>query len=98
MNNILKEFYCGNLTPADRKMIKGSEIDRAMEELTKAETVLKQSLTPELLPALKRLTDAQIMLNALTAETYYIDGFKTGARFMLDVQDDTYENLEPIKA
>ena len=98
MNSILKEFYCGNLTPADRKMIKGSEIDRAMEELSKAETVLEQLLTPELLPALKRLTDAQIMLNALTAETYYIDGFKTGARFMLDVQDDTYENLEPIKA
>ena len=98
MNSILKEFYCGNLTPADRKMIKGSEIDHAMEELSKAETVLEQLLTPELLPALKRLTDAQIMLNALTAETYYIDGFKTGARFMLDVQDDTYENLEPIKA
>ena len=98
MNSILKEFYCGNLTPADRKMIKGSEIDRAIEELSKAETVLEQLLTPELLPALKRLADAQIMLNALTAETYYIDGFKTGARFMLDVQDDTYENLEPIKA
>lgn len=98
MNNILKEFYYGNLTPADRQMVKGSEIARAMEKLSKAEAVLEQSLTPELLSALKRLTDAQIALNALTAEAYYIDGFKTGARFMMDVQDSTCENLEPIKA
>ena len=98
MNNILKEFYCGNLTPADRQMVKGSKIAHAMEELSKAETVLEQSLTPELLPVLKRLTDAQITLNDLTAETYYIDGFKTGARFIMAVYDNTYENLKPIKA
>ena len=98
MNNILKEFYRGNLTPADRQMVKGSEIARAMEELSKAETVLEQSLTPELLPILKQLTDAQITLNAVTAETYYLDGFKTGARFMMAVYDNTYENLKPITA
>ena len=98
MNNILKEFYRGNLTPADRQLVKGSEIARAMEELSKAETVLEQSLTPELLPILKQLTDAQITLNAVTAETYYLDGFKTGARFMMAVYDNTYENLKPITA
>lgn len=97
MNNILKEFYCGNLTPADRQIVKGSEMGRALEEVSKATMVLEQSLMPEFLPVLKRLMDAQIMLNALTAETYYIDGFKTGARFMLAVQDDACENLEPIK-
>ena len=46
MNNILKEFYRGNLAPADRQMVKGSEITRAMDELTKAETALEQSLSP----------------------------------------------------
>ena len=98
MNNILKEFYRGNLAPADRQMVKGSEIARAMDELTKAETDLEQSLSPELLPVLKRLTDAQITLNAITAETYYIDGFKTGARFMMAICDNTYDNLKPITA
>ena len=98
MNNILKEFYRGNLAPADRQMVKGSEIARAMDELTKAETALEQSLAPELLPVLKRLTDAQITLNAIAADVHYIDGFKTGARFMMAVYDDTYENLKPITA
>ena len=94
---ILNDFYRGNLSPADKRMVKGSEMAQAMEELSKAETVLEQSLPAELLPVLKRLTDAQLTLNALTAETYYIDGFKTGARFIMDVYDNTYENLKPIK-
>ena len=98
MNNILKEFYRGNLAPADRQMVKGSEIARAMDEPTKAETTLEQSLAPELLPVLQRLMDAQITLNAIAAEVHYIDGFKTGARFMMAVYDDTYENLKPITA
>ena len=96
MNSILKDFYCGNLNPAERQMIQGSEIARAVDELSKASTALEQSLTPELLPILKRLTDAQTELNGITAETYYIDGFKTGARFMLAVYDNSYENLKPI--
>ena len=98
MNSILKEFYCGNLAPADRQMVKGSEIARALAEVSKAAAVLEQSLMPKFLPTLKRLMDAQITLNAITAETYYIDGFKTGSRFMLAIQDDTCENLEPINA
>ena len=79
-------------------MVKGSEIAHAMDDLSKAEDTLEQSLPPELLPLLKHLTDAQLTLNAITAETYYIDGFKIGARFMMDVQDNICENLEPIKA
>ena len=89
---VVTDRYCGNLTPADRQIVKGSEIARAMEEVDKAATVLEQSLMPDLLPALKRLMGAHITLNALTAETYYIDGFKIGARFMMDVQDDSGMN------
>ena len=64
----------------------------------KAETALEQSFPPELRPVLKHLTDAQLALNDLTAEAYYVDGFRTGARFMLAVHDNGYENLKPIKA
>ena len=98
MKNILKKFYYGNLSPANKQIVKGSAIAHAIEEQSKAEDLLEQAIPPDLLPILKRLTDAQITHNSLTAETYYLDGFKTGARFMLAVQDDTCENLEPIKA
>lgn len=98
MNSILKNLFHGNLSPVNRQMVRGSEIARIVNELADAEALLEHALTPELLPALKRLTDVQTALNALTAEVYYIDGFKTGARFIMDIQDDTCENLEPVKA
>ena len=98
MNSILKDLFHGNLSPVNRQMVRGSEIAHIVNELADAEALLEHALTPELLPALKRLTDVQTALNALTAEVYYIDGFKTGARFIMDIQDDTCENLEPVKA
>ena len=70
--------------------------EATMDELSKAEELLEQTIPPEFKPALKRLTEAQITLNDLTAEAYYVDGFKTGACFMLAVHDDGYENLKPI--
>lgn len=94
--HILKEFYRGNLSPADKQMVKGSEMAHAMDELSKAEELLEQTIPPEIQSILKRLTEAQITLNDLTAEAYYVDGFRTGARFMLAVHDDGYENLKPI--
>ena len=98
MNSILKEFFHGNLSPANQQMVRGSELAHIVNELANAETLLEHALAPELLPALKRLTDVQTALNALTAEVYYIDGFKTGARFIMGIQDDACENLEPVKA
>ena len=96
MGNILKEFYRGNLSPADKQMVKGSGMARAMDELSKAEELLEQTVSPEFYPILKRLTDAQLTVNALTAEAYYVDGFKTGAKFMLAIHDDAHDNLKPI--
>lgn len=92
----LKDFYYGNLIPAERQMIRGSSAARAAAELSSAEKALAQSLPPELRPALERFTKAQQDLDSIMAEASYIDGFKTGARFMMEILDDTRENLKPI--
>lgn len=65
--------------------------------LSKAEELLEQTIPPEIQSILKRLTEAQITLNDLTAEAYYVDVFRTGARFMLAVHDDGYENLNAYR-
>ena len=95
-NSILNEFYRGNLSPADRRMVNGSEMARAVSKMAEAAELLEQTLPPELRPILEKLTDAQLSVNDLTAEFYYVDGFKTGARFVLAIQDDTHENLAPV--
>ena len=96
MNRILKDFYYGNLAPWERRMLQGSKAAHAAKELSDAESLLAQSLPPELHPALERLVKAQQDLDSIVAETGYIDGFKTGARFMMEILDDTRENLKPI--
>lgn len=95
-NRMLKDFFHGNLSPADRRMARGSEAARLTEELAQAEDVLARALLPDLVPLLKRLTDAQASLDGLTAEACYIDGFKTGARFMMEILDDARENTKPL--
>ena len=98
MTDILKQFYRGNLSPAERRIVKGSEMARAVDELSKAEAILEQSLAPGLLPVLKRLSDAQLALNDITAEAYFGEGFKIGARIMQAIHDDASVDLKPIGA
>lgn len=57
-----------------------NKIACATDELSKTGTVLP----PELLPVLKRLTDVHLTVNSLTVEACYVDGSRTGAKFMHD--------------
>ena len=96
MTSILKDFYRGDISPAERQMARNSELSLATDAVAKAEDLLEQTLPPELRPLLKKLVDSEAKLNAPTAETFYIDGFKTGARFVMGILDDACENLEPF--
>lgn len=96
MYRILKEFYHGNLSPADQQMVYGSDAARAVAELSNAENRLTQALPPELQPLMERMTKAQGKVDVIMAEVNYIDGFKTGARLVMEILDDTHENLKPI--
>lgn len=95
-NQTLKAFYYGNLRPAEQQMVHGSEVVCIAKELSDTEAELKQSLPPDLKSVLDRLVKAQNDLNSIVAETNYLDGFKTGARFMMEILDDTRENLKPV--
>lgn len=95
-NQTLKAFYYGNLTPWDTRTARNPKEVRAVKELSEAEHQLDQSLPEELLSVLHRLTKAQQELDSIVAETSYIDGFKTGARFMMEILDNGNENLKPI--
>jgi len=96
-NQTIKDFYYGNLIPADRQMMKGSEVIRVAAELSKTEKLLQEMAGEDMTSLLERYEKAQSQLNSITAEANYIDGFKTGARFMMEILDDTRENLEPIR-
>lgn len=95
-NQTLKSFCHGNLSPIDRQMVHGSNAARAMADLSDAENLLVQVLPAELRPLMDRVTKAQGKVDVIMAETNYIDGFKTGARLIMEILDEAHENLKPI--
>ena len=96
MRSIIREFYLGNLSPDATAIRQGSELKKAVQEVSDAESFLREHLDGDCLAALERLVSAQLTSRATTAEERYIDGFRTGAKFMLDILTGHSENLTPL--
>ncbi len=94
--SILKDFYYGNIVPTERQIVNGSEVKRAAKELDTAENQLRAILQPEAVPLMDRYGKLQTELASLTEAETYVDGFKTGARFVMEILDDSHENLKPL--
>lgn len=84
-DSILKALYRGTLAPWDVRTVWGAADIGAVKERSDAEDQLARPLPPELKPALERLREAQESMDCYVAETGYVDGFKTGARVMLEI-------------
>ena len=96
MRSIIREFYLGNLSPDATAIRQGSKLQKAVQEVSDAESFLREHLDGECLAALERLVSAQLTSSTTTAEERYMDGFRTRARFMLDILVGSDENLAPL--
>ena len=96
MQSIIREFYLGNLSPDATAIKQASELRKAVEDMSDAEAFLRQHLEGEFLTMLERLVDAQLASSTITAQERYMDGFRTGAKFMLDILVGESENLVPL--
>ena len=89
---ILEEFWCGNINPAERPFLRQRRFDKAFRILTKNEEKLFESLNEqekELLEKYKACYDE--MIQTTECQTF-IKGFKLGARFVMAC----FENDEDI--
>ena len=96
MRSIIREFYLGNISPDVTAIKQTAELKKAVREMSDAESFLREHLDGECLAALERLVDAQLTTSTTTAQERYIDGFRTGAKFMLDILTGESENLSPL--
>ena len=96
MRSIIRDFYLGNLSPDATAIKQTSELRKAVQEMSDSESFLREHLDGECLAALERLVDAQLTTSTTTAQERYIDGFRTGAKFMLDILTGEGENLAPL--
>lgn len=96
MRSIIQEFYLGNISPDATAIQQTSELKKAAQEMADAESFLREHLDNECLAALERLIEAQLASSTTTATERYVDGFRTGAKFMLDILDGSSENFRHL--
>ena len=92
-NKILSDFFYGNIVPNEKQFDRNSEFGKAADELVKDEEKLRAMLDEETLAILDRMIQSQGTISGMTAEGYFIDGFKTGFRLALAI---LYEGEKPF--
>ena len=84
--SILNEFFYGNLTPYEYEQSKETVMLNA--EVLKEESDLLDRLSKsdsEMKVIIDKMTERRMSLTALSERDAYIEGFKVGARFMLEI-------------
>lgn len=88
MRKTLLEFYRGNIIPSEKAFKRNTEFDAAIKIVSGNEQKLFDILREEEKALLEGYSKAQMDVNGITAEEYFVDGFKMGARFMLEILTD----------
>ena len=85
---ILEELYVGDVRPGERSFKRNSQYGRALNESSDALDRLIAVLAEEQKTLLEEFLDAQREVTVLTDAETFIDGFRTGAKIMMDVLMD----------
>lgn len=95
MQNILSNFYCGNLRPADKEVLPKSPYARRTCDLKRCAEKLEQCLGEQEKILFQKYLTLCGKLESIEVEESYIDGFCTGAQIMLEILTRQSENLRP---
>lgn len=91
---LLKELFYGNISPNHKKVRSGSKLEHLQNLITQNDNRLMATLTDEqkeLFEKYKDCTDESTSLIELEA---FMEGFRLGARLMLEITDDSKFDLE----
>lgn len=84
---ILEEFWYGNIEPTEYDT-SSTEFKKLLELICKNEETLKSTMTDEQKELFKKHSDCMHEYQAITACLIFQNGFKLGARMMLEVMED----------
>jgi hypothetical protein len=96
IKSILEELYFGNINPNSKQFIRGSDFDRAMQMLATNEEKLTKQLNGEEKLLFCEFSNAQSEINSITAIENFIDGFRLGAKIMMEIMGDENGCLRDI--
>ena len=96
-NNILKDFFYGNINPNEKQFDRNSEYGKAAAGLADEEEKLRSMLNQEAATVLDKMICLQAAIAGMTAEEYFIDGLRTGFHLALAILDEEENGLlKPI--
>jgi len=85
MNSFILDFLNGKIEPQDRNYQDYSEKEMILTELDENETYLKENLTDEAKEHLLVYIDAWGKELVAVDEAAFVEGFRLGARCMMDI-------------
>ncbi|HCA30931.1 MAG TPA: hypothetical protein DEP23_15935 [Ruminococcaceae bacterium] len=93
---ILSELYHGNINPVAKSVVQGSAYQKAMYQISSLEEKMMAQLDAEQRKLLQDFVSAQGELNYISGEERFIDGFRMGARMMLEIFEKDDGQFKPI--
>ncbi|WP_317854507.1 DUF6809 family protein [Chakrabartyella piscis] len=93
---IISELYHGNIQPSTKQVVVGSAYQKNQHILSDAADKLEQALNTEEKVLLENVMTAWCNLDSIGNEERFTEGFKLGARIMLEIFEKTDEQLKSI--
>ena len=93
---ILSELYHGNLNPVAKLVVQNSEYQKAMQKISDLEEKLMKQLDDEQQKLLQDYISEQMKLITISGEERFTDGFRMGAKMILEIFEKDGEQFKPI--
>lgn len=91
---ILEELYHGNIRPSEQCVKRNSEYDRLRVEWLKLYEIFTKNYSECEMKSFNELIDLQSNMSEIVSAENYIQGFRHGAKMILDVLFGESENIK----
>lgn len=85
MESVLEDLYNGNICPAAQFRYTLDDVREKWEKMDKAELAFMESLSAPMKKQFDDIMDARLDMACLDLSQAYVEGFKMGAKFLIEV-------------
>lgn len=93
---ILENLWFGNITPVDRKLVRGSEVKKLLEKTTASENIFTAELSAEGQRAYTEYSKLMGDISAISECDAFCKGFRLGARLMIETLSEEKTQMPTI--
>lgn len=91
---VLNKLWRGEISPCEKYIQAGSELDNLLHLLCQREEMLRSSLSPESKKLLSEYQNVREEMQNLENSDCFYEGFRMGAKMMLDILSENQNSLK----